>query len=115
MAPPAIHETGHFYFAQTGHSQGIDVDFLGMTMDTHREIHPRYNLLRDFRYAFHTLHRDRRFACVAIFALALGIGASTVAFSTFYNLLFNAFAALNASRLVVFSVQNEEAGASCLS
>jgi hypothetical protein len=20
MAPPAIHETGHFYFAQTGHS-----------------------------------------------------------------------------------------------
>ncbi len=78
-------------------------------MDTHREIHLE-NLLRDFRYAFHTLHRDRRFACVAIFALALGIGASTVAFSTFYNLLFNAFAALNASRLVVFSVQNEEAG-----
>ena len=68
------------------------------------------NLLRDFRHAFRNLHRDRRFAFVAIFALALGIGASTVAFSAFYNLLFNAFAARDASRLVVFSVQNGEVG-----
>ena len=45
-----------------------------------------------------------------MFALALGIGASTVAFSAFYNLLFSAFAAKDANRLVVFSLQNSEKG-----
>jgi len=59
------------------------------------------NLLRDFRYALRTLRKDRRFALIAIFALALGIGSATVVFSVFYNLFFNAFAAKNASRLVV--------------
>ncbi len=77
--------------------------------DTRWEIHLE-NLLRDFRHAFRSLHRDRRFALIAIFALALGIGASTVAFSAFYNLLFNAFAARDSNRLVVFSLQNAEAG-----
>lgn len=66
------------------------------------------NLLRDFRCAFRSLHRDRHFAFIAIFALALGIGASTVVFSAFYNLLFNAFAAKNASRLVIPVVQDAE-------
>ena len=69
------------------------------------------NVFRDFRYAFRSLHRDRLFAFIAILVLALGIGAPTVAFSAFYNLLFNAFAARDASRLVVFSLQNEETGA----
>ena len=68
------------------------------------------NLLRDFQYAFRSLRKDRRFVGTAVFALALGIGAATVAFSTFYNLLFNAFAAKDASRLVVLSVQNAESG-----
>jgi putative ABC transport system permease protein len=66
------------------------------------------NLFRDFRYALRNLGKDKRFALVAIFALALGIGASTVAFSTFYNLLFKSFAARDANRLVVFSWQNAE-------
>jgi putative ABC transport system permease protein len=77
--------------------------------DTRCETHFE-NLLRDFRYAARSLSKDRRFAIVAVFALALGIGASTVAFSAFYNLLFNAFAARDASRLVVFSLQNAEKG-----
>jgi predicted permease len=67
-------------------------------------------LVRDFRYAVRSLGKDRRFAFVAVFALALGIGAATVAFSAFYNLLFNAFAAKDAARLVVLSMQNAEAG-----
>jgi putative ABC transport system permease protein len=59
------------------------------------------NLLRDFRYALRTLRKDHRFALIAIFALALGIGAATVVFGVFYNLFFNAFAAKDANRLVV--------------
>lgn len=66
------------------------------------------DLLRDFRYALRNLSRDRRFAAVAIFALALGIGASTVVFSVFYNLLFNAFSAKDAARLVVPIVENTD-------
>ncbi len=64
--------------------------------ETHLE-----SLFRDFRYAFRSLRKDRRFVVEAVFALALGIGASTVVFSVFYNLLFNAFAAKDAGRLVV--------------
>jgi predicted permease len=68
------------------------------------------NLFRDFRYAARSLRKGRSFTIVAVFALALGIGSSTVAFSAFYNLLFNGFAARDASRLVVFSLQNAEPG-----
>jgi len=38
------------------------------------------NVFRDFRYAIHSLSKDRKFVFVAVFALALGIGASTVVF-----------------------------------
>ena len=42
-------------------------------------------LARDFRYALRSLRKNRRFSLIAIFALALGIGASTVVFSVVYN------------------------------
>jgi putative ABC transport system permease protein len=67
------------------------------------------SLFRDFQYAFRSLRKDHRFVGTAVLALALGIGAATVAFSAFYNLLFNAFAARDAGRLVVLSVQSAEA------
>jgi hypothetical protein len=54
------------------------------------------NLVRDFRYGVRSLCKDRRFVGAAVFALALGIGAAAVAYSAFYNLLFNAFAARDA-------------------
>ncbi|HVN07839.1 MAG TPA: ABC transporter permease, partial [Patescibacteria group bacterium] len=63
---------------------------------------------QDVRHALRNMRKDWRFAFVAIFALALGIGASTVVFSVFYNLLFHAFAAKDANRLVVPVMQNEE-------
>ncbi len=65
-------------------------------------------VFRDFRYALRSLQKDKRFAFVAVFALALGIGASTVVFSVFYNLKFNAFAAKDAARLVVPVIEDAE-------
>jgi hypothetical protein len=66
------------------------------------------NLLRDFRYAFRNLRKDRRFAFIAIFALALGIGASTVVFSVVYNVFFHALPYKNFNRSVVFEMRNLE-------
>jgi predicted permease len=66
------------------------------------------SLRRDIRYALRNLRKDPRFTFVAVFALALGIGSSTVVFSVFYNLLFNAFAAKDAARLVVPVLENPE-------
>lgn len=56
---------------------------------------------QDFRYALHNLRHNPRFAATAICALAVGIGASTVMFSVFYNIFFNSIAAKDANRLVV--------------
>jgi len=42
-------------------------------------------LARDFLYALRNLRKSRRFSLVAIFALALGIGATTVMFSVIYT------------------------------
>jgi putative ABC transport system permease protein len=65
-------------------------------------------LLRDIRYALRNLRKDPKFTFVAVFALALGIGSSTVVFSVFYNLLFNAFAAKDAARLVVPVIEDAD-------
>jgi len=67
-----------------------------------------HTLLRDIRYALRNLRKDPKFTLVAIFALALGIGSSTVVFSVFYNLLFNAFAAKDGARLVVPVISDAE-------
>jgi putative ABC transport system permease protein len=64
------------------------------------------SLVRDFRYAFRSLGRDLRFTLVAVFALTLGIAATTVVFSVFYNLLFHAVAAKDAQRLVIPVMQD---------
>src|SRR6266850_962339 len=53
--------------------------------ETHWENHVEI-LARDFRVALRGLARDRRFAFIAIFALALGIGASTAIFGVVDNL-----------------------------
>ena len=66
------------------------------------------NLVRDFRYAVRTLRKDLRFAFVAVFALTLGIAATTVVFSVFYNMLFNAVAAKDTQRPVVPVIENTD-------
>lgn len=64
------------------------------------------DLLRDFRYALRNLRKDRRFAFIAILALALGIGFSTVMFSVIYNVLFDAFPYKDSQRTVVLELRN---------
>lgn len=66
--------------------------------------------LRDFRFAVRNLIKDQRFALVAIFALALGIGATTVIFSLVYNLLLSPFPYKNADRMITFSIKNLSSG-----
>jgi len=73
--------------------------------DTRWETHLE-SLLRDFRYSLRTLRNDRRFSLIAIFALALGIGASTVVFSVVYNVFFQALPYKYSDRSVVFEVRN---------
>jgi putative ABC transport system permease protein len=73
--------------------------------DTRWETHLE-NLFRDFRYALRTLRKDRRFSLIAIFALALGIGASTVVFSVVYNVFFQALPYKYSDRSVVVEIRN---------
>jgi putative ABC transport system permease protein len=63
-------------------------------------------LARDFRYAFRNLRQNRRFSLIAIFALALGIGASTVVFGAVYNVFFSALPYKDFNRSVMFEIRN---------
>ena len=68
------------------------------------------DLLRDFRYAIRSFRKDRRFALIAIFALALGIGASTIVFSVVYSVFFHALPYKNFDRSVVIKMHNVGTG-----
>ncbi len=70
--------------------------------DTRWETHLD-NLFRDFRYAFRNLRKDRRFALVSIFTLALGIGATTAIFSVIHGALLSPYPYKNAERLASFT------------
>jgi putative ABC transport system permease protein len=65
-----------------------------------------FGLARDFRYALRNHNQNLRFSLVAIFALALGIGACTVIFSVVYNVFFHAFPYKDFNRSVVFEIRN---------
>ena len=61
---------------------------------------------RDFRFAFNCLRKDRLFARIAIFALALGMGASTAIFSVVDNAIFEPFAYKDSSQLVTIRLRD---------
>jgi putative ABC transport system permease protein len=61
---------------------------------------------QDFRYGLRTLWNARRFAAVAILALALGIGATTVIFSVIDGVMMEPFPYRNADRFVTFFIHD---------
>jgi putative ABC transport system permease protein len=63
-------------------------------------------LARDLRYALRDLRKNHRFSLIAILALTLGIGASTIMFSVIYSVFVDALPYKNFNRLVVFKMQN---------
>jgi putative ABC transport system permease protein len=67
-----------------------------------------HSVVSDFRYGVRSLFKDRRLAVPAIFALALGIGASTVVFSVLYDGLLNPFPYKDANGISIFQIHNLE-------
>jgi len=65
-------------------------------------------LARDFRIAFRGLIRDRHFALIAIFALALGIGASTAIFSVVENALLEPFPYKDSRHMVTIRLHDQD-------
>jgi hypothetical protein len=66
-------------------------------------------LYRDSRFALRSITRNRRFVLLAIMALALGIGSSTVAFSIVYGVLFHPLPYKDSNRLVVCLAKTQSA------
>src|SRR5229473_1196579 len=64
------------------------------------------DLLRDFQYALRSLAKDRRFALIAVVALALGIAATTVMFSVIYNVVFDPFPYRDFQHSVTFEMRD---------
>ena len=61
--------------------------------------------LQDLRYAARMLRRDPAFAAVAILSLAIGIGASTAAFSVFNAVMLRPLAVPEPGQLVLLQPQ----------
>ena len=65
---------------------------------------------QDLRYGGRSLRKDRGFSLLAMFALALGIGATTVIFSVLDNVLLEPFAYKDSDRLTQFFIQDNARG-----
>src|ERR1700722_9915508 len=65
-------------------------------------------LMRDVRFGLRSLRKDRSSTLMAIFALALGIGAVTTIYSVIQNVLLDPFPYKDPSRLYMVEVRNTD-------
>jgi putative ABC transport system permease protein len=63
-------------------------------------------VLSDYRFAIRQLRKSPAFTAIAIFTLALGIGACTVIFSVVYNVFFHVLPYKDFNRSVVFEIRS---------
>ena len=63
---------------------------------------------RDLRHAVRSFGKDRGSIALAILALALGVGASTVIFSIVYSMLIAPYPYRDADHLVYIHIHNPE-------
>ncbi len=82
-----------------GGLEQVKQDCRDARMENHFE-----DFFRDLQYAFRSLAKDRRSALIAVFALALGIGATTVMFSILYNVVFDPFPYKDFQHSVIFEI-----------
>jgi predicted permease len=68
-------------------------------------------VFQDLRFGLRTLRKNPGFSTVAVLALALGIGFSSIVFSIFYNGVLHPFPYRNAERLAIIEIIDTRAGA----
>src|SRR5215470_8456077 len=83
---------------------------MAMAFRDRRGLVPIETLLQDLRYAGRMLRRDRVFTAVAIVSLAIGIGASTAAFSVFDVVKLRPLPVSEPGRLVLLQPQRRGTG-----
>ena len=81
------------------------VDQMKETYRDQRGLPAIETFLQDLRYAARMLRRDPAFATVAIVSLAIGIGASTAAFSVFNAVMLRPLPVSDPDRLVLLQPQ----------
>jgi len=74
----------------------------------HRGLSWLEEFFRDLRFSARILRKNLSFSGVAILALALGIGFSSIVFSIFYNAVLNPFPYRDADRLASIRVTNDQ-------
>src|SRR5215469_16304421 len=85
----------------------------GLIKDTTREVWGLgwiERLVQDLRYGFRVLWKSPVYALVALFTLALGIGANTAIFSVVYGVLLRSLPFKDPSRLVVLNETTPKVG-----
>jgi predicted permease len=70
-------------------------------------LRPLHEIGGDIRYGLRSLYRNRMVSLVAVFSLALGIGATTAIFSVIYSALLHPFPYAGADRMVNPAVIDE--------
>ena len=89
----------------------IQLGGIQQTKEAHRENRSLVwleTLFRDFAFALRMLRKNPAFTSIAVLALALGIGFSSIVFSIFYNGILNPFPYRDANRLATIHLTDAQ-------